>query len=155
MRLEYLRLDRREVLASTGLGLFAAVVAACTTNGEKPTASSEPAAGPTTEGNTPTATAPASPGPANAIAKTSEVPVGSGVIIDDIVLTQPSQGVFNGLSAICTHAGCTVNRVADGTIACPCHGSRYNLDGSVANGPATRPLATKAISVQGDSIVLG
>jgi Rieske Fe-S protein len=153
MRVDHRRLDRRKVLASIGIGLFAAVVAACSTYGKKPTASSEPPSGPTVEGSAPASTTPASPGPATVIAKTSEVPLGSGVIIGDVVLTQPTQGVFNGLSAICTHAGCTVNKVADGTISCPCHGSRFNLDGSVANGPATRPLPAKAILVQGDSIV--
>ena len=77
------------------------------------------------------------------------------MIVDKVVVTQPTAGVFKGLSAICTHAGCTVNKVADGTIDCPCHGSKYNLDGSVANGPATTPLASENITVQGDSIVLG
>ncbi len=83
------------------------------------------------------------------------MPVGSGVIIDDVVVTQPADGVFKGFSAICTHAGCTVAEVVGGTINCPCHGSKYNLDGSVANGPASRPLDARTISVRGDSIVLG
>jgi Rieske Fe-S protein len=77
------------------------------------------------------------------------------VIINDTVLTQPSAGVFKGFSATCTHAGCTVSKVAGGTINCPCHGSKYNLDGSVANGPASRPLQAKSITVAGDPIVLG
>ena len=81
--------------------------------------------------------------------------VGSGVIVGDIVVTQPTAGVFKGLSAICTHAGCTVSAVAGETIKCPCHGSRYNLDGSVARGPAFAPLRAEPISVQGDSIVRG
>jgi Rieske Fe-S protein len=81
--------------------------------------------------------------------------VGSGVIVDDIVVTQPSAGVFKGFSAKCTHKGCMVDKVADGTIDCPCHGSKFNLDGTVAKGPADKPLATENISVQGDSIVLG
>ena len=76
------------------------------------------------------------------------------MINGEVVVTQPAAGVFKGFSANCTHKGCKVNKVADGTIDCPCHGSKFNLDGTVANGPATKPLENKAISVQGDSIVL-
>jgi Rieske Fe-S protein len=77
------------------------------------------------------------------------------VITGDIVLTQPSAGVFKAFSAVCTHAGCTVSKVANGTIDCPCHGSKFNLDGTVATGPASRPLEPKTVLVRGDSIVLG
>jgi Rieske Fe-S protein len=144
--------SRQKVLLGAGLGLVTAVLAACSTYGKKPEAAGEStaataAAPPPTSG----AAAPA----ANAIAKTADVPVGSGVIVGEVVVTQPSAGVFKGFSAKCTHAGCTVNKVADGTIDCPCHGSKFNLDGSVANGPATKPLAAQAVTVQGDSIVLG
>jgi Rieske Fe-S protein len=144
-----LRVPRQKVLIGAGLGLVAAVVAACSTYGKKPEASSE---------TTTSAAAPATGGPApqaKPIVKTSDVPVGSGVIVDDIVVTQPSAGVFKGFSAKCTHAGCMVNKVADGTIDCPCHGSKFNLDGSVANGPAATPLGAKRVVVEGDSIVLG
>jgi Rieske Fe-S protein len=154
MRLEYLRLGRRKVFIGTGVGLFGALVAACSTSTKQPADSSESVAGSAVDGTAPTTTTPAAPALPKVIAKTAQVPLGSGVIIDNIVLTQPSQGIFKGLSAICTHAGCTVNRVADGTIDCPCHGSKFNLDGSVANGPATLPLPAKPISVNGDSIVL-
>jgi Rieske Fe-S protein len=143
-------ISRQKVLLGTGLGLVTAVVAACSTSGNKPEATSE--SGATTAA--PASGAPGAPA-ANAIAKTADVPVGSGVIVDKVVVTQPTAGVFKGFSAICTHAGCTVNKVTDGTIDCPCHGSKYNLDGSVANGPATKPLAVENVTVQGDSIVLG
>jgi len=128
-----------------------AVLAACSTYGKKPEAAGESSttpAAPSASGGT---AAPA----AKAIAKTSDVPVGSGVIVGEVVVTQPSAGVFKGLSAKCTHKGCTVDKVADGTIDCPCHGSKFNLDGTVANGPAQEPLAVENITVQGDSIMLG
>jgi Rieske Fe-S protein len=89
------------------------------------------------------------------LAKTADVPVGSGVILNDIVLTQPTSGVFKGFSTVCPHAGCNVSKIEDGNIVCPCHGSRFSLEGAVVKGPAKGPLETKAVSVQGDSIVAG
>jgi Rieske Fe-S protein len=146
-------MHRKQFLLGAGVGLAATVLAACTTYGKKPEAGSAPPT--STVGATPGTGAPGPAAPAaNAIAKTADVPVGSGVIVDEIVVTQPSAGQFKGFSTTCTHAGCAVNEVADGTINCPCHGSKYNLDGSVANGPATKPLEAKAVTVQGDSIVL-
>lgn len=152
MSLADLRIPRQKVIVGAGLGLIAAALAACTTYGKKPEASGDTAT--TTTEAAPGTSAPGPAAPANAIATTAEVPVGSGVIVDEIVVTQPSAGEFKGFSAICTHKGCTVDEVADGTINCPCHGSKFNLDGSVANGPATKPLEAKTVSVQGDSIVL-
>jgi Rieske Fe-S protein len=144
-------ISRQKVLLGAGLGLLTAVVAACTTYGKKPEAAGESS---TTTAAPPPSGGPAAPA-AKAIAKTADVPVGSGVIVGEVVVTQPSAGVFKGFSAKCTHKGCTVDKVADGTIDCPCHGSKFNLDGSVANGPAQTPLEAQAVTVQGDSIVLG
>ena len=43
----------------------------------------------------------------------------------------------------CTHNGCTVNKYSTtyNGILCPCHGSFYDIDGTVLNGPASRDLA--------------
>jgi cytochrome b6-f complex iron-sulfur subunit len=50
------------------------------------------------------------------------------------------KGVY-ALSAVCTHLGCITRLHADeGVIACPCHGSRFDLEGNVLHGPAPRPL---------------
>lgn len=144
-------ISRQKILLGAGLGLVTAVLAACSTYGKKPEAAGESSttpAAPSASGGT---AAPA----AKAIAKTSDVPVGSGVIVGEVVVTQPSAGVFKGFSAKCTHKGCTVDKVADGTIDCPCHGSKFSLDGTVVNGPAQEPLAVENITVQGDSIMLG
>jgi cytochrome b6-f complex iron-sulfur subunit len=49
-------------------------------------------------------------------------------------------GVY-ALSAVCTHLGCITRFLSDqGVIACPCHGSRFDLEGNVVEGPAPRPL---------------
>jgi Rieske Fe-S protein len=134
---------RREVLIGTGLGVAGAALAGCASYGEKPAAAKPPAH------------SAAPPAIAQALTTVSDVPVGSGVIAGDIVVTQPTAGAFAGLSSVCPHAGCNVNKIVDGAIVCPCHGSRFNLDGSVAKGPATEPLEARAVVVDGDSIVLG
>jgi Rieske Fe-S protein len=147
-------MHRKQFLLGTGFGFVAIVLGACATYGKNPEAPAPTSgAAPATDG-TPGTGAPG-PAPVEAIAKTADVPVGSGVVVDEIVITQPAAGDFKGFSSTCTHAGCTVREVADGTINCPCHGSKFNLDGSVANGPATKPLTPQAVTVQGDSIVLG
>ncbi|WP_406057113.1 Rieske 2Fe-2S domain-containing protein [Streptomyces sp. NBC_01077] len=92
-----------------------------------------------------------------ALAKTSDIPVGGGTVFDEekVVVTQPTAGEFKAFSAICTHQGCLVNKVADGTIDCPCHGSKYRItDAAVVAGPAPRPLPAEQITVSGDSITL-
>ena len=58
----------------------------------------------------------------------------------NVIVARVSDTGFIALSAICTHAGCTV-RFATTQLSCPCHGSLFALDGSVTRGPATRPLA--------------
>ena len=86
----------------------------------------------------------------------SDVPVGGGKIYADqkIVVTQPTEGTFEGFSAICTHQGCLVATVADGTINCTCHGSKFSIqNGSVENGPATTPLARVGVQDEGGQIV--
>jgi nitrite reductase/ring-hydroxylating ferredoxin subunit len=88
----------------------------------------------------------------------SGVPVGGGEIFTaaKIVVTQPKAGEYKGFSAICTHMGCTVTKVANGTIDCPCHGSKYSItDGSVVAGPAPRPLPAKTLKVANGQITLG
>jgi Rieske Fe-S protein len=149
--LREIRPHRRTVIVSAGLGVVAAAVAACSSAAKTP-ATSEAASSAASSAGASSSGASSAPGAA-ALAKTADVPVGSGVIVSDVVITQPTAGVFKGFSSVCTHAGCNVSEVSDGKIVCPCHGSKFNLDGSVDEGPATKPLEAKAVTVQGDSIV--
>jgi len=105
---------------------------------------------------TPDAAATGSGGP-GPLGKTGEIPVGGGKIFTSrsVVVTQPAEGTFKAFSAICTHQGCPVVNVDGGTINCSCHGSKYSIeDGSVKNGPATRPLAARTVTVDGDTLTL-
>jgi cytochrome b6-f complex iron-sulfur subunit len=62
---------------------------------------------------------------------------------------------FYALSATCTHLGCTTRYDKDaGRIACPCHGSRFALDGHVAQGPAPRPLPRVEITLERGVLVV-
>jgi glycine/D-amino acid oxidase-like deaminating enzyme/nitrite reductase/ring-hydroxylating ferredoxin subunit len=53
-------------------------------------------------------------------------------------------GTLHAVSPTCTHLGCQVNfNPAERTWDCPCHGSRFAVDGSVLEGPAVRGLERK------------
>ncbi|HEY7483473.1 MAG TPA: Rieske (2Fe-2S) protein [Streptosporangiaceae bacterium] len=136
---------RRGLLAGVGLVGIAGTIAACGSG-------SDSGSGSGGEGGD------SGEGAGGTLTSTSDIPVGGGKVLEDkkLVVTQPAKGEFRCFSAVCTHRGCTVGSVSNGTIDCPCHGSKYSIkDASVVNGPATRPLSQKTIKVEGGSIVLG
>ncbi|MDX5479387.1 MAG: Rieske (2Fe-2S) protein [Cyclobacteriaceae bacterium] len=50
---------------------------------------------------------------------------------------------FSALTSVCTHTGCDRNwSLNQNQFICSCHGSRFDLQGNVVNGPATRPLSS-------------
>jgi cytochrome b6-f complex iron-sulfur subunit len=59
-----------------------------------------------------------------------------------LLVDHPSDNTFNALSAVCTHQGCIVSSYDAGSsqFVCPCHGSRYDVNGQVKQGPASYPL---------------
>lgn len=141
-------INRRRALSGTAaVTVGVPVLAAC--GGEETTAADPAPSPPSAEGG--------SGGGGEALASTSDVPVGGCFVVAaaKVVVTQPSEGDFKAFSAVCTHQGCIVESSTDGEIPCRCHGSRFSLeDGAPQAGPASSPLAAVEITVDGESITL-
>ena len=139
--------DRRTILRGAGaLGagvVGASALAACSSS---------------TPTTTPKAADATTAAAAGATVKAADVPVGGGVVLKDqkVVVTQPTAGQYKAFTAVCTHKQCTVAKVADGHIACPCHGSMFDIaTGSpTAASPAKAPLASKTATLNGDTITV-
>jgi Rieske Fe-S protein len=155
---------RRTVLRGAAFGTVAApFLVACA--GDEAAAPEQKGTG--SAGNTDVPTPSEAPSPEDggqALASTSEVPVGGGTVLPDqkVVLTQPEEGQFKAFTAVCTHQGCVVASVAEGTINCGCHGSQFAIeDGANVGGPngtaggSVADLAEIPISVEGDRIIRG
>ena len=69
---------------------------------------------------------------------------------DKYFVLRDADGLYS-MTAVCTHQGCTVNAGTD-DLACPCHGSLFDLNGGVVNGPATTPLVHYLVSLDGDDV---
>ena len=104
------------------------------------------------------ASGPSSPSQGAAIGSASQVPVGGAASFTDpadgqpAYVVQPAQGTFKAFSAVCTHAGCTV-QFQQGAFFCPCHASTFDgTTGAVVSGPAPSPLPSIPITVSGGTI---
>ena len=138
-------LDRRTVLASAGVaGVGALALTGCGA----------------AEDAVDTAASSASDAATDAVKdaiSAATIPVGGGKVLSDqkVVVTQPTSGEFKAFSAVCTHQACLVTDVADGVINCACHGSQFDITtGAVKQGPATKPLPEKSVSVDGDGLTV-
>jgi nitrite reductase/ring-hydroxylating ferredoxin subunit len=145
---------RRTVIAGAA-GLSATVaLAACgddTADVDTGDAAGEPAGQATPTGSS------TAGGGAAGIAALADIPVNGGKIFaaEKVVVTQPTAGEVKAFSTTCTHQGCAVSKVENGLIVCPCHDSKFKIsDGSPTGGPATKPLQSKSVKVEGGQVVL-
>jgi nitrite reductase/ring-hydroxylating ferredoxin subunit len=126
---------RRSVLAAAGAASAAVTLAACGSGG------GAGSGGEDTEGG----------GGGGPLGKADEIPEGGGKVFKEqkVVVTRPAGSDVKAFSATCTHKGCSVGDVKGGTINCPCHGSKFDIeDGSVKAGPATKPLPPAKVTVK-------
>ncbi|NYF99625.1 Rieske (2Fe-2S) protein [Janibacter cremeus] len=85
----------------------------------------------------------------------ADVPEGGGLVMDGVVVTQPSAGEYKAFDARCPHQGCTVSEVTTRAIICPCHGSEFDpQSGDMTQGPATEGLDERTVTVEDDDVVV-
>lgn len=94
-----------------------------------------------------------------AAAKVGELPPNAAKVFKfgsaPAVLINTTEGTLVALSAICTHLTCTVRYDGEtGTLFCPCHNGRFDLNGNVLSGPPPRPLETYAVEISGPDIIV-
>ncbi|RKT54898.1 FAD-dependent oxidoreductase [Saccharothrix australiensis] len=71
----------------------------------------------------------------------SDVPRGQARVVGKSGVYRDEDGALHAVSLRCTHLGCLVRfNDAERSWDCPCHGSRFDVDGNVLEGPATKPL---------------
>ena len=144
--------ERRTMLALTAGGAGVVLTGCVVQAPPAAQPATQPTTRPTTQPVAPPSSVPASEAasqPASQptdppLAKLDEVPVGGGVVLADqkLVVTRDAAGKAAAFTAVCTHSGCIVQNVANGTINCGCHGSKFDAaTGAVVNGPAAQPLA--------------
>jgi Rieske Fe-S protein len=63
-----------------------------------------------------------------------------------VAACRDDEGLLHAVSAVCTHLGCLVNfNPSERSWDCPCHGSRFDADGAVLEGPAVDDLAREEL----------
>lgn len=75
--------------------------------------------------------------------------LGTVIRKNKVVLFRDKAG-FWAVTAVCTHLGCQPAFLQEqGIFACPCHGSRFDAEGRVLAGPATKDMALAALRIDG------
>ena len=72
------------------------------------------------------------------------------VIFQDEFIITNINNITTVFSSKCTHLGCAINKLDNGRLICPCHGSEYNLEGKAIKGPAYKNLKKLSFSVSED-----
>ncbi len=83
----------------------------------------------------------------------TEIPVGSGVILDGVIFAQPTAGEFKAYSTKCPHQGNAVTKIEGGNAICTSHYSTFDLaTGDIISGPASKGLTAYGVETDGTTV---
>ena len=138
----------RSLVAIGGVALVPGFLTACSSGDDGSSGTGSQAEGGSSAGSGGGVTVPA-----------ADVAVGTAVVVaageEHYVVAQPTEGEFVAFDARCTHQGTTVEAGDGLTLTCPNHGSQFDAaDGAVLQDPATQPLASVTVTLEGDQLVL-
>jgi cytochrome b6-f complex iron-sulfur subunit len=71
-----------------------------------------------------------------------------------IIVIRSSQSTVMAYSSKCTHFGCELNLPVNNVIACPCHGSKFDIYGKVLKGPAGKSLMAFSAVLDGSTVTI-
>lgn len=93
-----------------------------------------------------------------AVAQVEDVPAGTKKVVEvngtEIVLCHTRDKIY-AVRNLCSHAYEKLEdgRLRNGWISCPVHGARFDLEtGDPMNPPATIPIDTYEVEIEGDTI---
>jgi cytochrome b6-f complex iron-sulfur subunit len=138
-------MDRRDfiqksILAACGIAAVSATLESCSKNSNPTPAPSGPSANFTID----ISTSQYSALQAN----------GGAVYANNLIIARDNTGKFIALYDVCTHAGCTIQFNGTNQFPCPCHGSIFDENGNVVNGPATTPVKKYTTSLAGNILTI-
>lgn len=135
--------SRRAFLEGAAATVGAVLIAGCTSGSSAPPQAKESAGGFTLAGTQL---------PANGEALVFQFPGNKQGI-----LYRSKEGRSGAVAAVCTHLGCNVewtDSAPQGAFSCPCHSSKFDLNGKALSGPAKAPLTHYAATQNGADVEL-
>lgn len=80
---------------------------------------------------------------------------GGFVYEGNIIIIRVSMSSYIAFSKICTHEQCTVTfNSTNNQLPCPCHGSLFDINGNVLNGPAVSPLKKYSVTLSNNQLTI-
>ncbi len=79
---------------------------------------------------------------------------GNYVYVNTTIVARDSSGNFVALYDVCPHAGCTFTFNGTNQFPCPCHGSIFDENGNVIQGPATSGVKKYTCALKGTQLTV-